>query len=289
MTISLTRIAAAPISWGVCEVPGWGHQLSASTVLADMADLGLSTTELGPSGFIPGPPSAQRELLNQHGLRAVGAFCLVVLHDPRLDVDRVAGEILDAFEVLGAQMIVLSSDSGAEGYDHKPELDEDGWKTLLANIARIHSLAAERGVTACLHPHVGTMVESRDEVTQFLDKSDVPICLDAGHLMVGGTDPVELARQAADRVAHVHLKDVNLPVLETVRSGERSYTEGVAAHMYSVLGEGDLDLYGLVRALEDAGYGGLYVPEHDRMIDAASEGSLVRADARSSVEFLLGI
>ena len=254
-----------------------------------MAELGLSTTELGPDGFIPGAPAAQRELLDQHGLRAVGAFCPVVLHDPRLDVDRVAEGILDAFTVLGAQMIVLSADSGAEGYDLKPELDEDGWQILLANTARIHALAAERDVTACLHPHVGTMVESRDEVTHFLDKSDVPICLDAGHLMVGGTDPVELARQAADRVAHVHLKDIHLPVLETVRSGERSYTEGVAAHMYSVLGEGDLDLKGLVGALEDAGYSGLYVPEHDRMIHAASEGSLVREDARASVEFLRGI
>ena len=133
------------------------------------------------------------------------------------------------------------------------------------------------------------MVERRDEVTRFLDRSDVPLCLDAGHLMVGGTDPVELARQVPDRVAHVHLKDVDLAVLETVRSGQRTYTEGVAASMYRVLGEGDLDLVGLVRALEDSGYTGVYVPEHDRMIHAASDGPLVRADARGSVDFLLGL
>ncbi len=289
MSIDLSRIAAAPITWGVCEVPDWGYQLPAAGVLADMANLGLSITELGPDGFIPGSPAEQRDLLDQHGLRAAGAFCPVVLHDPDLDVDRTVGKIIDAFEVLGATMIVLSADSGAAGYDLKPELDEDGWTSLLANTTRIHARAAERGITACLHPHVGTMVESRDEVTQFLDRSVVPICLDAGHLMVGGTDPVELAKQAADRVAHVHLKDINLPVLETVASGERSYTEGVAAHMYYVLGEGDLDLAGLVHALENAGYTGLYVPEHDRMIHVASDDSLVRSDARASVEFLLGI
>ena len=289
MTIDLTRIAAAPISWGVCEVPDWGYQLPAAGVLADMSDLGLATTELGPDGFIPGPPSAQKDLLDEHGLRAVGAFCPIVLHDPDLDVDAAAGPILDAFEVLGATMIVLSADSGADGYDLKPELDADGWRALLTNTAGIHARAADRGITACLHPHVGTMVESREEVTQFLDRSDVPICLDAGHLMVGGTDPVELARQAAERVAHVHLKDIHLSVLETVSAGERSYTEGVAAHMYDVLGQGDLDLRGLVRALEEAGYAGLYVPEHDRMIHSASDDSLVRADARASVDFLRGI
>lgn len=289
MPINLTRIAAAPVSWGICEVPDWGYQLPASRFLADVADLRLTTTELGPDGFIPGSPAAQKELLDQYGLRATGAFCPVVLHNPHLDVDAAARKILDAFEVLGARMIVLSSDSGVDGYDSKPQLDEDGWRTLLANTARIHALAADRGVTACLHPHVGTMIESSDEVTQFLDRSDVPICLDAGHLMVGGTDPVELAKQAADRVAHVHLKDINSLVLETVTSGERSYTEGVAAHMYAVLGQGDLDLAGLVGALEDAGYTGLYVPEHDRMIHQASDDALVRSDARASVEFLLGL
>lgn len=289
MTIDLTRIAAAPISWGVCEVPDWGHQLPAAGVLADMSELGLDTTELGPDGFIPGPPAAQKELLDQHGLRAAGAFCPIVLHDPDLDVAEAAGSILDAFEILGATMIVLSADSGADGYDLKPQLDADGWSALLANTAEIHARAADRGITACLHPHVGTMVENRDEVTQFLQRSEVPICLDAGHLMVGGTDPVELAQQAADRIAHVHLKDLHLSVLETVRSGERSYTEGVAAHMYDVLGQGDLDLRGLVHALEGAGYTGLYVPEHDRMIHAASDDSLVRADARASVDFLRGI
>ncbi len=289
MPLDLTRIAAAPISWGVCEVPGWGYQLPAADVLADMAGLGLATTELGPDGFVPGPPAGRKGLLDRHGLRAAGAFCPLVLHDPRLDVDAAAGSVLDAFEVLGATMLVLSADSGSTGYDLKPELDAAGWTTLLAAVARIHALAAERGVTACLHPHVGTMVESRSEVTRFLEASEVPICLDAGHLAVGGTDPVELARQAADRVAHVHLKDVDLTVLETVRSGRRSYTEGVAASMYRVLGTGDLDLAGLVDALEGAGYAGLYVPEHDRMIHAASDHALVSADARASVDFLLGL
>ena len=67
----------------------------------------------------------------------------------------------------------------------------------------------QRGVTAVLHPHVGTMVETRADVDRVLAGSAIPLCLDTGHLLIGGTDPVELARTVPDRVAHVHLKDVD--------------------------------------------------------------------------------
>ena len=82
-------------------------------------------------------------------------------------------------------------------------------KTLLANLDRVAAAAAQRGVAAVLHPHVGTMVETRADVDRVLAGSVIPLCLDTGHLLIGGTDPVELARTVPDRVAHVHLKDVD--------------------------------------------------------------------------------
>ena len=114
----------------------------------------------------------------------------------------------------------------------------------------------------------------------------MPICLDAGHLLVGGTDPVALARAVPDRVAHVHLKDVDLDVLATVTSGQRSYTEGVANGMYKVLGQGDIDLRAIIQALEDADYQGWYVPEHDRMLQSADDVATTQSDAEASVAYL---
>ncbi|HEY3557144.1 MAG TPA: inosose dehydratase, partial [Kribbella sp.] len=82
MTELAARIAGAPISWGVCEVPGWGWQYDVETVLAEMRTAGLAATEFGPDGFLPDDPSDKAKTLADAGLRAVGGFVPVVLHDP---------------------------------------------------------------------------------------------------------------------------------------------------------------------------------------------------------------
>lgn len=280
------RIGAAPVSWGICEVPGWGYQPPANQVLDGMARIGMAASELGPDDFLPGSPAQKREQLDAAGLQCLGAFCPVRLHDPDVDVTAVANRLLTSFEALGATVMVLAADTGQTGYDQRDLLDASGWRTLLDAVALITAMAAERGVTACLHPHVGTMIESESEVRRFLEESTTPLCLDAGHLLVGGSDPVALARQVPDRIAHVHLKDVDLDVLDTVRSGERSYTQGVAHRMYRVLGQGAIDLEAIVTSLEAAGYRGWYVPEHDRMLSSTADVQAAQADAAASVTYL---
>ena len=169
-------------------------------------------------------------------------------------------------------MLVLAAATGREGYDTRPELDADGWTLLLSNLDRAAARAAERGFTATLHPHVGTMVEGPDEVHRVLDGSGIQLCLDTGHLLIGGTDPAELARHAAARIGHVHLKDVTAAVAQKVSDGEISYTEGVADGLYRPLGQGDVDVAGVVGALETAGYQGWYVLEQDTILDGPPRG-----------------
>src|SRR6266536_886208 len=81
MTSSVDKIAGAPISWGVCEVPGWGYQLSPARVLTEMAQVGLAATEFGPDGFLPADPAVMAEFLAARHLTAVGGFTPVVLHE----------------------------------------------------------------------------------------------------------------------------------------------------------------------------------------------------------------
>lgn len=283
------RIAGAPASWGICEVDGWGHQLAADVVLGQMREIGLRCTELGPEGFLAATPPELRARLERHGMTALGAFCPLVLHRRFSDLRPVVDSALDVFEAVGARVMVISASPGNEserGYDARQRLTDDEWKVLVQNLERVVDIAAERGVQACLHPHVGTMVESRSEVYRLVDDSDVTFCLDSGHLLVGGTDPVRFARAVPERVAHVHIKDVDTSVLSTVRSGARSYTEGVRAGMYTVLGQGCVDVSALVAALEGAGYRGWYVPEHDRMLGSAADAADTLADTRASTEFL---
>ncbi|MFI6864303.1 TIM barrel protein [Streptomyces sp. NPDC050421] len=279
------RVAGAPISWGVCEVPGWGHQMAPERVLDEMAAAGLAATEFGPDGFLPQDPDARAELLAGHGLAAVGGFVPVVLHDPGRDPLPEVRRALAGFG--SARTLVLAAATGSDGYDARPELSAREWDTLLANLDRIAAHAGAEGITATLHPHIGTMVEGPDEVDRVLTGSFVPLCLDTGHLLAGGNDPVALARRAADRIAHVHLKDVDAALAARVRAGDVTYTEAVRTGLYQPLGRGDVDISAITTALDAAGYTGWYVLEQDTVLDAEpapGEGPL--ADVVASLAHL---
>jgi len=284
------RIAGAPISWGVCEVPDWGVQLTPERVLAEMRELGIAATEFGPQGWLPEAPDRRSAVLRDAGLQAVGAFVPVVLHEPDHDpVPGVAAE-LDAFEAAGGDTLVLAAATGADGYDERPELSEAQWRTLLANLDRLAELARARGIRPTLHPHVGTLIERRDEVLRVLDGSSMPICLDTGHLLIGGTDPAWLAAAYPDRIAHVHAKDVSAAIAERVRSGELTYTEAVRQGIYVPLGSGDVDIAAIVAALDGVGYDGWYVLEQDTILTAEpAEGAGPVADVRASLAFLRSV
>ena len=284
------RIAGAPCSWGVNEVPGWGYQLTVDRVLSEMRGLGLAATEFGPDGFLPDRPADKVALLAESALHAVGAFVPVVLHEPGHDPVPTAARAIEGLVAAGADTLVLAAATGRDGYDSRPELDGAGWQTLFGNVDRLRTLAAQAGLTACLHPHVGTLIETRDDVTRLLDGATIPLCLDTGHLLVGGSDPVELAEQAPGRVAHVHLKDVDAGLAAQVRAGSRTYTDAVGAGMYRPLGSGDVDVAAIVSALERAGYRGWYVLEQDAKLRAeppAGGGPVL--DVRTSLDFLTSL
>lgn len=280
------KIAGAPISWGVCEVPGWGYQMSPERVLTEMRDLGLTATEFGPQGWLPVAPAERAAALTRHGLAAVGAFVPVVLHDPDHDPLPGVDRELDGFEAAGGDVLVLAASSGSDGYDERPELDDAGWRTVLANLDRLRELAASRGIQATLHPHVGTMVEKADEVDRVLAGSEISLCLDTGHLLIGGADPVALAREHAHRINHVHAKDVRADLAARVQSGELGYTDAVRAGIYTRLGEGDVDFTAIVASLEAAGFDGWYVLEQDTVLtgEPTDEGPV--RDVRAAMEHL---
>jgi inosose dehydratase len=288
--MSNLKIAGAPISWGVCEVPGWGRMLDADVVLGEMSALGLVATELGPPGYLPEDPAELRALLGTHNLRLVGGFLAVVLHDPEQLWSTMddAKEVIELLAAVGGEVLVLAAATGSLGYDRRPVLSDAAWRTLVDAAARIRDLAAGNGLRTVLHPHVGTHVETEVEVRRFLADSDLPLCLDTGHLMIGGTDPVELARRYPDRIGHVHLKDVRAAIAEVVRAGQVTYTHAVGAGMYVPLGDGDVDLSTLVRELQANGYTGWYVLEQDTALsgDSTAEDDRPRRDVARSIAHL---
>jgi inosose dehydratase len=281
------RIGGAPISWGVCEAPDWGYELPADRVLAEMRDLGLRATELGPTGYLGDRPEDVRGRLDRHGLRLIGGFLPVPMHT-RTEADFIeAGTAMATLADAGAEIVVLAARSADGSYERRVRLTEHDWPVLLSTLDRLQGMARDCGLAVALHPHVGTAIEDRASVLRLLETSDVPLCLDTGHLLIGGTDPLELIGLAAERIAPVHLKDVRMSIARGVAAGDASYIAAVRAGLYAPLGDGDVDLPGIVGALEKSGYAGWYVLEQDAALPgppAPGDGPVL--DVRRSIDFL---
>jgi inosose dehydratase len=122
-----------------------------------------------------------------------------------------------------------------------------------------------------------------------LEGSSIALCLDTGHLLIGGTDPAELTRQAPERVAHVHFKDVDATKAKHVQDGRWTYTEGVSRGMYRPLGSGDVDVAAIVEHLVRRGYDGWYTLEQDTILTEEPAGEGPVADVRTSADNLRAV
>lgn len=282
------KIAGAPISWGVCEVPGWGHQMTPDRVMAEMSQLGLTATEFGPLGFLPEDPEQKAEFLAKHSMSAIGGFYPILLHDENHDPLPAVIKELESYVASKAEVLVLAASTGVEGYDEpRPVLTDEQWQVMFRNLKRVSEEATKNGVTAVLHPHVGTMIETKEDIDRVLNGSEIPFCLDTGHMLIGGTDPVEFSKVHGNRIKHSHLKDVNLAVAQRVKAGEITYYEGVTQGLYTPLGQGDVDVRAIIKNLIASGFDGWFALEQDNVVTSEpTEGHGPIQDAKASVGFI---
>ena len=292
MTDMMSRIAGAPITWGVDGSPGWGHLMDPDRVLGEMAALGLKATVLGPDGYLPIDPAELKAKLDGYGLELVGGFVPAVLHIP----ERAEGDLAYAARAsktlagCGASVLVLGPGSGLDGYDTSIDMSDTDWGIFLGNLKHVIAAAADEGLTVALHQHWGMAIETPQHVERLIAQSDVEFCLDTGHLYLGGADPVAIAKAAVGRVAHVHLKDVDEAMANQVRRGELPFRQSVIDGIFKPLGDGAVDIAGFVGTLEEAGFDGWYVLEQDKVLDAdplPGEGPI--QDARKSFSYLAGL
>jgi len=266
--------------------------MNAERVLGEAASLGLSAVEAGPESFLPADPADASRLLSAHGLRLVGGFVPVVLHEAEArekelaSVERQAG----LFSAIGADVLIVAVSTGREDYEGTAELDEDSWVKLLGTLAAVEEIGARNGLTVAVHPHFGTVIERRHHLERFLEGCETRLCLETGHLMVGGDDPVRVAEVARDRVGIVHLKDVDLSLAERVAAGELGYEDAVRRGVFRPLGDGDVETGRVISLLQQSGYEGWYVLEQDVMLSAEpEEGEGPVKDVHKSLTFLEGI
>jgi inosose dehydratase len=288
----MQRLAGAPISWGVCEVPGWGIELSPDRVLSEMQQVGLSATELGSDGYLPTDPVELKDLCQQYDLTMIGGFVPVVIHEQTeeqatIDATHRAAKLMSA----AGGTLFVSSPVTDWNWGPRRDLDSQDWLQSAKMLSVIDDIVGEYGMTQAMHPHLRTIVETRNDILNVLEYSDVGWTFDMGHMQIGGMDPMEFLDVAFDRIKHVHLKDVVMDKAMPVFHHEQSIMEGVQAGMFCNLGRGDVPIGAIVTELEARGYDQWYVLEQDAAItsDEPEVGAGPILDVLASIEFLTGV
>lgn len=283
------QLAGAPISWGVCEANGWGYQIEADRVLTEMRECGITATELGPDGYLPQDAKELARVLDGHGLDLCGAFVPIVLHKKdRLKASyeraRRQAEVLAA---LNAGNFVLATPAEDGDYDSRDPMDAQAKAVFSESLPMITEIAKEFGLQMVLHPHAGTMFETPNDLDFLLNETDINLCLDTGHIVVGGGNPLDIAKRAGSRVKHVHLKDCDAVAAARIQNRTSTYSTEVKNGMYKPLGQGDAQISEVIRFLDGINYEGKLVLEQDVMLDQAPAMGSGPIDAvRESINFL---
>lgn len=263
------------MSYGVYGAGAGGPAASPAQLLATIAAAGYAGSELGPPGFF-GSPEQTAAAFAQAGLQAAGAYVPIHFAAPDDVVVRdLAGLERTCRELVacGGTGLVILADEGDERLLTQPArdprnrslgLDQAGWQRLARIVRQAVEVAGQLGLPASFHPHISTYVESRWEIEKLLELTEVSLTLDTGHLLLAGADPADCARSWPGRINHVHLKDVRLDVLRRAKAEQRTDFDEWWADVAVPLGQGDVDLDGMLAALAAAGYDGWLVVEQDR-------------------------
>ena len=286
------QLAGAPISWGVCEADNWGFQLEPRRVLQEMRECGLTATELGPDGYLPQDAKQLASILSEYDLTLCGAFVPLVLHKR----DRLAASYerakrqAEVLAELNADNFVLATPAEDGDYDNRDPMDANAKEILGESLPIIADIAKSFGLHMVVHPHAGTMFETPQDLDFLLDETDVDICLDTGHIVVGGAKPLDIAMRAGSRVKHVHLKDCDSTAAGRIRSGASSYSAEVKKGMYKPLGMGDAQIAEVIRFLNSINYQGKLVLEQDVMLSVEPQhGTGPSEEVKQSIAFLRSI
>lgn len=274
---SKVRLASAPINWGIESPDGEGNP-SVAEMLQNTVDAGYTGFELGPLYFLGKNAASISRNLDRFDLDAVAYWVAVPLEQPfGGSVEAEVREALQTLKAIDADLLIVSDFgdprrleivSRVEAFPETKWTDED-WAEVRRSFIAIAELGEEYGVPVAMHPHVGGHIESGPEIEKALEAIEgtpVTVCLDTGHIRLGGIDSIPLLRRLGSQVTHIHAKDVEPDLLAKMQAGEIDYMSAVAMGLYCDLGEGFIDWPGFASVIDEIGYDGWVVAEEDQVL-----------------------
>jgi inosose dehydratase len=265
------RFGVSPIAWINDDMPELGADTALEQVLAEARDIGFAGIELG--GRFPRDATILATLLARFQLVLVGGWysASLLTCSAREEIAALQAH-LGLLKALGCTVFIIAETSNAvhgnrnRALSASPRLDRAGWARFGEKLTEVADYVAAAGMRLAYHHHLGTVVESGEDLERFLESTgpSVGMTIDTGHAALGGVDAVSLIRNHPQRVAHVHCKDIRGEIFRKIKADGGSFLSGVLDGMFTVPGDGDIDFRKVVQALAEIGYSGWIIVEAEQ-------------------------
>jgi inosose dehydratase len=262
------RLGINPITWTNDDMPELGGDIPLETCLAETTQAGYSGTELG--GKFPRTADELGPILARHRLKLVSGWFSGHIRERDVAQEFAAIEPhLTLLRDLGCEHVVYADTSGRRGFppvSQRPRLADSDWPAYGRKLTQLAERIGAFGVRMSFHHHMGTIVESADDIDRLVASTGeaVGLLFDSGHCLFAGGDPAQVLARHVARVVHVHCKDVRRDVLDRARREDMTFLDAVLAGVFTVPGDGCIDFPPLLRTLQQAGYAGWLVVEAEQ-------------------------
>ena len=268
------KLGIAPIAWTNDDLPDLGGENTVEQCVSEMALAGFTGSEVGNK--YPKDPEILKKALQLRGVEICNQwFSSFLISKPFEEVEKEFRAQLSFLKAMGAKIIGASEQSySVQGQQETPVfgqkyvMDDKEWELLCSGLDRLGKIAKEEyGISLTFHHHMGTVVQNPDEVKRMMDNTNpeyVSLLFDTGHFAYCGADPLEMVKTYADRIRHVHLKDIRPEVVQKVKDNGLSFLEGVRMGAFTIPGDGCIDFDPIFEVLEKAGYEGYMVVEAEQ-------------------------
>jgi len=266
------RWGVSPIAWCNDDMKELGGDTTLDELLTDVSEIGFDGVELGNK--FPRDPELLAPIMARYGLDITGGWYSSNLLVRDADAEIAAlSKHLALLEYMDSSVFILAETSNAvhcdrygSRLDAHPILPAADWKQFGERLNTVARYINDRGLRFAYHHHLGTIVETKDELERFFDATQhhVGLVLDPGHALFGGIEPIDVIKARPERVTHVHCKDIRQAKYDEFLANGTSFLNGVVGGMFTAPGDGDYDYAPFMRALADMDYDGWIVIEAEQ-------------------------
>lgn len=267
------QFGCAPIAWTNDDMPELGHENSFEQCISEMALANYTGTEIGNK--YPKDPKVLRKYLEPRNLQVASAwFSAYLTTKPYEETKEAFIQHRDFLYEMGAKVIVVSEQGHSiQGqmdtalFKEKPLFSDAEWDKLTTGLNALGDLALERDMRIVFHHHMGTGVQTTEEIDRLMASTDadkVFLLFDTGHLVFSGENPNEIFQKYQSRIKHIHFKDIREEIAKEIKENGDSFLIGVKKGAFTVPGDGMIDFTPLMKAIYESGYDGWIIVEAEQ-------------------------